>query len=111
MSPARPAPTGLDVVFAALADPTRRAVVERLRLGPATMTELATPLAASLPALTKHLAVLQQAGLVATAKKGRQRYCMLTAAPLRDAAAWLAEYGAYWDERLDALTAYLKENP
>ncbi|SDS80977.1 helix-turn-helix transcriptional regulator [Jiangella sp. DSM 45060] len=101
----------LDVVFAALSDPTRRAVVERLRLGPATMTELATPLAASLPALTKHLAVLQRAGLVATAKQGRRRYCTLTAQPLRDAAAWLAEYGAYWDERLDALTGYLKENP
>ncbi|SEE94895.1 ArsR/SmtB family transcription factor [Jiangella alba] len=101
----------LDVVFAALSDPTRRAVVERLRLGPATMTELATPLAASLPALTKHLAVLQRAGLVTTAKQGRRRYCTLTAQPLRDAAAWLAEYGAYWDERLDALTGYLKENP
>ncbi|RIQ11075.1 ArsR/SmtB family transcription factor [Jiangella rhizosphaerae] len=111
MSPARPAPSSLDVVFAALSDPTRRAVVERLRLGPATMTELATPLAASLPALTKHLSVLQRAGLVATAKRGRQRYCTLTAAPLRDAAAWLAEYGAYWDERLGALTTYLKENP
>jgi len=111
MSPSRAAPTGLDVVFAALADPTRRAVVERLRLGPATMTELAAPLSTTLPALTKHLAVLQRAGLVATAKKGRQRYCSLTAAPMRDAAAWLAEYGGYWDERLDALTAYLEENP
>lgn len=111
MSPARVAPAGLDVVFAALSDPTRRAVVERLRLGPATMTELATPLAASLPALTKHLTVLQRAGLVTTAKKGRQRYCTLTAAPLRDAAAWLTEYATYWDERLDALTVYLKENP
>lgn len=107
----RPAATHLDVVFAALADPTRRAVVERLRLGPATMTELATPLRAGLPALTKHLAVLQRAGLVTTSKQGRQRYCALTAAPMRDAAAWLAEYGAYWDERLDALTGYLKENP
>ena len=111
MRPRPPAATNLDVVFAALADPTRRAVVARLRLGPATMTELATPLAATLPALTKHLAVLQRAGLVATAKKGRQRYCTLTAAPMRDAAAWLAEYGAYWDERFDALTAYLKETP
>ena len=109
MSPSGPA--GLDVVFVALADPTRRAVVERLRMGPATMTELATPLSASLPALTKHLAVLQRAGLVATVKKGRQRYCSLTAAPMREAAAWLAEYAAYWDERFDALTAYVEENP
>ncbi|PZF85180.1 ArsR/SmtB family transcription factor [Jiangella anatolica] len=109
MSPS--APASLDVVFAALSDPTRRAVVERLRLGPATMTELATPLSATLPALTKHLAVLERAGLVTTAKRGRQRFCALTAAPLRDAAAWLAEYAAYWDERLDALTGYLKENP
>ncbi|WP_116948577.1 ArsR/SmtB family transcription factor [Jiangella endophytica] len=107
----RPAPAQLDVVFAALADPTRRAVVARLRLGPATMTELATPLSASLPAMTKHLAVLERAGLVTTAKKGRQRYCALTAAPLRDAAAWLAEHGAYRGDRLDALTSYPKENP
>lgn len=101
----------LDRVFAALTDPTRRAVLDRLRGGRATMTDLATPLGTSLPALTKHLAVLERADLIRTEKVGRQRYCMLSAAALRPAATWLDDYARFWTDRFDNLTAYLEENP
>lgn len=75
------------------------------------MTELATPLGASLPAMTKHLAVLERAALIRTEKIGRQRYCTLRADALLPAADWLADYARFWTDRLDNLTAYLEENP
>lgn len=101
----------LDVVFGALTDPTRRAVLRRLRCGRATMTELAGPLGTSLPALTKHLAVLEHADLIHTEKVGRHRYCALRADALRPIANWLADYTRFWNERFDNLTAHLEENP
>jgi len=97
---------GLDTTFAALADPTRRAILARLASGEATVTELAEPFEISQPATSKHRAVLERAGLVSRGRGGRRRACRLDAAPLRDALAWLENYRAYWEEsyqRLDAL--------
>ncbi len=98
----------LDVTFAALADPTRRAILARLASGEATVTELAEPFEISQPAISKHLKVLERAGLVSRGRDGQRRPCRLDAAPLRDALAWLENYRAYWEEsyqRLDALLA------
>jgi DNA-binding transcriptional ArsR family regulator len=100
----------LDATFAALADPTRRAIVARLAAGDATVTELATPFAISQPAISKHLKVLERAGLVTRSREAQRRPCHLQAGPLRDAVAWLANYRDYWDEsyqQLDALLADL----
>jgi DNA-binding transcriptional ArsR family regulator len=100
----------LDATFAALADPTRRAIVARLAAGDATVTELATPFAISQPAISKHLKVLERAGLVTRSREAQRRPCHLQAGPLRDATAWLANYRDYWDEsyqQLDALLADL----
>jgi DNA-binding transcriptional ArsR family regulator len=98
---------GLDAAFAALADPTRRSLLERLRSGPATVGELASPLPMSLVAVQKHLAVLESAGLVGSRKVGRTRHVRLRATALREAAAWVASHERFWSERLDALGAYL----
>jgi DNA-binding transcriptional ArsR family regulator len=100
-------PGELDGVFAALADPTRRAIVARLAKGEASVSELAEPFAMSLPAVFKHLQVLKQAGLVDDYKLGRVRRCRLTALPLQDAHRWIGEYGRFWDGQLDALAGYL----
>ena len=100
----------LDATFAALADPTRRAIVARLAAGDATVTELAAPFAISQPAISKHLKVLERAGLVTRSREAQRRPCRLEAGPLRDATAWLANYRDYWDEsyrQLDALLAGL----
>ena len=100
----------LDATFAALADPTRRAIVARLAAGDATVTELAAPFAISQPAISKHLKVLERAGLVTRTREAQRRPCRLEAGPLRDATAWLANYRDYWDEsyrQLDALLADL----
>jgi DNA-binding transcriptional ArsR family regulator len=97
----------LDAVFGALADPTRRAIVERLAEGEATVTELARPFDVSLPAVSRHLRVLEAAGLLARRKDGRLYHCRLVEDPLRDAIAWIVHYGAFWEEQLDSLEALL----
>lgn len=98
---------GLDEVFWALSDATRRDVVERLTRGPASVTELAEPYAMSLPGFMKHLRVLEDAGLLARTKEGRTVRCELAPAALEDAAMWLARYEKFWSERLDALGRFL----
>jgi DNA-binding transcriptional ArsR family regulator len=97
----------LDAVFAALADPTRRAIAERLTDGPASVTELAEPFDVTLPAIVKHLAVLEHAGLVEHEKDGRVRYVTLVPEQLDSVADWLERYGSFWRERFDDLHRYL----
>ncbi len=101
----------LDTVFSALSDPTRRAILERLARGEASVTELAEPFAdaMSLPAVSKHLRVLETAGLVSRARDGRVHRLSLRPAPLKDAAEWLAYYHRFWDEQFDSLAQYLDE--
>jgi DNA-binding transcriptional ArsR family regulator len=99
----------LDRMFHALADPGRRAMLDRLVRGEASVSELAAPLAISLPAVVQHLAVLEESGLVRTAKRGRVRTCHLEPQALRAAESWLAERRALWERRLDALGTYLAE--
>jgi DNA-binding transcriptional ArsR family regulator len=98
---------GLDGVFRALADPGRRAMVERLVKGPASVSELAGPLDMSLPAVMQHLAVLEDSGLVASEKAGRVRTCRLEPAALRTAEEWITGRRATWERRLDRLGEYL----
>ncbi len=99
----------LDVVFAALADPTRRAILARLAQGEATVTELATPFAISLPAISKHLKVLERAGLITRGREAQWRPCRIDAAPLKEVADWVEAYRALWDARFDRLDAYLRQ--
>jgi DNA-binding transcriptional ArsR family regulator len=99
----------LDRTFAALSDPTRRAILARLARGNASVTELAAPFAMSLPAISKHLRVLEQAGLVERTKDGRVHRLRLMAQPLHEAAAWIAHYQQFWDQQLAALADYLHE--
>jgi DNA-binding transcriptional ArsR family regulator len=104
----------LDVVFGALADPTRRAILLRLRDGDATVGELAAPFKVSQPAISRHLKVLEQAGLISRTRRATARISHLEAEPLREATVWLARYQAYWDEsyeRLDDLLARLQDKP
>ena len=96
----------LSTTLAALADPTRRAIVDRLTRGPARVTEVAAPFAMSLAAVSKHLKVLEKAGLVRRTRHGREHSLELDAAPLREVASWAARYEQYWTERLDRLEAY-----
>jgi DNA-binding transcriptional ArsR family regulator len=104
--------TSLDQTFAALADPTRRAILMRLeRKERLAVSELARPLAMSLPAVMKHLDVLDRAGLIAREKSGRTVHCSLKPKPLRDAMEWLERYEAFWTERLTALADYLEKEP
>ena len=98
----------LDAVFAALADPTRRAIAERLAEGPASVTELAEPFDVTLPAIVKQLAVLEHAGLVEHEKDGRVRYFTLVPERLEIVAGWLERYGEFWRERFDGLHRYLR---
>jgi DNA-binding transcriptional ArsR family regulator len=100
----------LDGVFSALADPTRRAILVRLAEGEASVSELARPFDVSLPAITKHLGVLERAGLLEHHKEGRVRHCRLVATPMRDADAWLSDYRVFWEQRLDSLIDHLKSN-
>jgi DNA-binding transcriptional ArsR family regulator len=97
----------LSTTFAALADPTRRAILERLAESDATVGELAEPFAMSLPAISKHLTVLERAGLVRKERDGARRHCRITATPLESATSWLEEYRRFWEANLDALDAYL----
>lgn len=99
----------LDVVFAALADPTRRAILARLAHGEANVTELAAPFAMSLPAISKHLKVLERAGLITRGREAQWRPCRIEVGPLREVADWVEEYRALWDARFDRLDAYLRE--
>jgi len=97
----------LDRVFQALADPARRVMVDRLARGPASVSELAQPLAMSLPAVLQHLQVLEASGLVRSAKAGRVRTCRIQPAALRTAESWIARRRAGWERRLDRLGEYL----
>lgn len=99
----------LDAAFHALADPTRRAILERLRDGEASVGELAAPFEVSLPAVSRHLRVLEEAGLVARRRQGRRHLLRLEPAPLQEAEAWLARTRRFWERRLDALETLLEE--
>lgn len=99
----------LSTTFAALADPTRRAILARLAAGEATVTELAEPFEMSLPAVTKHLKVLQRAGLISRGRHAQWRPCRMEARPLKHATGWLEHYRRFWDQSLDRLEDYLKE--
>ena len=97
----------LDRVFAALADPTRRGVLDSLAGGSLGVSELAAPHGMSLPGFMKHLRVLEDAGLIARAKEGRVVSCELSAAPMKTASAWMSRYEKFWSDKLDALARYL----
>jgi Predicted transcriptional regulators len=99
----------LSSTFAALADPTRRAILARLASGEASVQELAKPFKMTLPAVSKHLKVLQRAGLIARGREAQWRPCRLEATPLKEASDWIDHYRRFWDESLDRLDNYLKE--
>ena len=99
----------LSLTFGALADPTRRAILARLLKGGASVTELAEPFDMSLPAVSKHLRVLERAGLVSRGRKAQWRPVALSAGPLREVDEWVERYRVIWEQRLDRLDAYLKE--
>jgi len=101
----------IELVFHALADPTRRSMVDRLIDGPASVSELAQPLAMSLPAVVQHLHVLEDSGLVRSEKLGRVRTCHIQPSALRAAEGWIAQRRTSWERRLDRLGEYLAENP
>jgi DNA-binding transcriptional ArsR family regulator len=102
---------GLDATYAALADPSRRLILERLRQGPRRVSDLAEPFAMSLNAVSKHVKVLERAGLVRRVVRGREHFLHLDAVPLREADAWMERYRVFWEQRLDALEAYLTSPP
>ena len=104
-----PTPDALSSTFAALADPTRRAILARLASGEASVTELAEPFEMSLPAVSKHLKVLERAGLVVRSRDAQWRPCRLDAAPLKQVADWTERYRHMWEQRFDRLDAYLRE--
>jgi DNA-binding transcriptional ArsR family regulator len=99
----------LSRTFSALADPTRRAILARLASGEASVTELAEPFAISLPAISKHLKVLQRAGLIVRGREAQWRPCRLEPRPLQGASEWLERYRIFWEQSLDRLEGYLKE--
>ncbi|MFI6052324.1 ArsR/SmtB family transcription factor [Streptomyces violascens] len=99
----------LSVVFAALADPTRRAILARLAEGEATVGELAEPFEMSLPAVSRHLKVLEKAGLITRGRSAQWRPCRIEAAPLADATDWLERYRRFWEGSFDALAEHLRE--
>ena len=98
----------LSVVFGALADPTRRAILARLADGPATVNDIAEPFDLTLPAISKHLKVLERAGLISRGRQAQWRPCRLEAEPLREATEWMNRYRQFWDPSLDKLDAHLK---
>jgi DNA-binding transcriptional ArsR family regulator len=102
-------PDRLSTTFAALADPTRRAILARLISGETSVTELAEPFAMSLPAVSKHLKVLERAGLITRGREAQWRPCRLEAGPLKDAVEWLERYRQFWEESFDRLDDYLSE--
>ena len=95
--------------FSALADPTRRAILARLTTGEATVNELAEPFEMTLPAVSRHLKVLERAGLIARSREAQWRPCKLEAAPLKEIAGWVETYRRYWDSQFDRLDDYLKQ--
>ena len=99
----------LSTTLAALADPTRRAILARLASGEASVTELARPFAMSMPAISKHLKVLESARLIARGREAQWRPCRLEAGPLKDVADWLEHYRRFWEQSLDRLEVYLRE--
>ena len=99
----------LSETFGALADPTRRAILARLASGKASVTELASPFAMSMPAISKHLKVLERAGLIARGREAQWRPCRLRAGPLQDVAGWVEHYRRFWEESFDRLDDYLRE--
>jgi DNA-binding transcriptional ArsR family regulator len=98
----------LNATFSALADPTRRAILARLSSGEASVSDLAKPMKMTMPAVTKHLKVLQRAGLIRQERRAQFRPCYLVAEPLKEAAHWVEQYRKFWEESLDRLDAYLK---
>lgn len=102
-------PDRLTTTFAALADPTRRAILARLATGECTVTELAAPFRMTMPAISKHLRVLERAGLVARRREAQSRPCRIEAAPLEEVADWAERYRAIWEGRLDRLDTYLQD--
>ena len=101
----------LDRVFSALGDPTRRAIVQRLQEGPTTVGQLAAPFRISRPAISKHLRVLEEAGIVRRTKEGRMSRCELDASHLHDASTWLEQYRRFWEQQLGRLGTYFDEHP
>jgi DNA-binding transcriptional ArsR family regulator len=99
----------LSTTFAALADPTRRAILARLSSGDCSVTELAEPFEMSMPAVSKHLRVLERAGLITRGRQAQWRPCRIEGGPLRDVAEWAEQYRHLWEQRLDRLDAYLRE--
>ena len=99
----------LSETFGALADPTRRAILARLASGEASVTELAEPFAMSMPAISKHLKVLERAGLIARGREAQWRPCRLRAGPLQDVAGWVEHYRHFWEQSFDRLDDYLRE--
>ena len=99
----------LSSTFAALADPTRRAILARLASGKASVTELAEPFEMSMPAISKHLKVLERAGLIARGREAQWRPCRLNATPLKEVADWVAHYRRFWTESFDRLDDYLRD--
>lgn len=103
--------TSLDSTFGALADPTRRAILASLTLGETSLSNLAGPHRMSLPAVMKHVRVLQNAGLVSQKKIGRTRFCQLAPAPLKQAEDWIAQYRRFWEGAFDSLERFLSQDP
>lgn len=99
----------LDLTFGALSDPTRRSILSRLAEGPSTVGELAEPFDMSRPAISKHLRVLEKAGLVSTTRDGRVSRCTLDARPMQEAADWVVQYRVFWDQQLGALARYFED--
>lgn len=99
----------LSATFAALADPTRRAILARLASGEASVTELAEPFSMSMPAISKHLKVLERAGLIARGREAQWRPCRIQPQPLKDISEWVEHYRIIWEQRFDRLDAYLRE--
>jgi DNA-binding transcriptional ArsR family regulator len=99
----------LSTTFAALADPTRRAILARLALGETSVTEIARPFKISLPAITKHLKVLERSGLIVRSRAAQWRPCRIKARPMKEAVDWLEDYRRYWEESFDRLDDYLHE--
>jgi DNA-binding transcriptional ArsR family regulator len=99
----------LDRTFAALADPTRRAILARLASGEATVTELAEPFEMTMPAVSKHLKVLERAGLIGRGREAQWRPCRLEAGPLKDVSDWVGNYRTFWEETFERLDEYLRE--
>jgi DNA-binding transcriptional ArsR family regulator len=102
-------PDSLSTTFAALADPTRRAILARLASGETSVSELARPFEMSMPAVSKHLKVLEHAGLIARSREAQWRPCRLEAGPLKDVAAWVEHYRSFWEQSFDRLDDYLRE--